>query len=65
MIPPGVVNLVHGGREAVDALLDHPGVDAISFVGQAEHRAAASRPRVRRRPASGCRRSAARRTRWS
>lgn len=34
-IPPGVANLVHGGREAVNALLDHPGVDAISFVGQA------------------------------
>ncbi len=35
-IPPGVVNLVHGGRDAVDGLLDHPGVDAISFVGQAK-----------------------------
>ncbi|HEX6229151.1 MAG TPA: CoA-acylating methylmalonate-semialdehyde dehydrogenase [Solirubrobacterales bacterium] len=34
-IPAGVVNLVHGGREAVAALLDDPGVDAISFVGQA------------------------------
>lgn len=31
--PPGVVNLVHGGRAAVDALLDHPDVRAISFVG--------------------------------
>jgi malonate-semialdehyde dehydrogenase (acetylating)/methylmalonate-semialdehyde dehydrogenase len=31
--PPGVVNLVHGGRDAVDALLDHPHVRAISFVG--------------------------------
>jgi malonate-semialdehyde dehydrogenase (acetylating)/methylmalonate-semialdehyde dehydrogenase len=31
--PPGVVNLVHGGKDAVDALLDHPGVRAISFVG--------------------------------
>jgi malonate-semialdehyde dehydrogenase (acetylating)/methylmalonate-semialdehyde dehydrogenase len=31
--PKGVVNLVHGGKEAVDALLDHPGVRAISFVG--------------------------------
>jgi malonate-semialdehyde dehydrogenase (acetylating)/methylmalonate-semialdehyde dehydrogenase len=35
-IPPGVVNLVHGAREAVTALLDDPGVDAISFVGQAK-----------------------------
>ncbi len=32
-LPPGVVNLVHGGKEAVDALLDHPTVRAISFVG--------------------------------
>ena len=31
--PPGVVNLVHGGKDAVDALLDHPEVRAISFVG--------------------------------
>ena len=34
-IPPGVCNLVHGARDAVNGLLDHPGVDAISFVGQA------------------------------
>ena len=34
-IPDGVVNLVHGGREAVETLLSDPGVDAISFVGQA------------------------------
>jgi malonate-semialdehyde dehydrogenase (acetylating) / methylmalonate-semialdehyde dehydrogenase len=34
-IPPGVVNLVHGGREAVEAIWEHPGIDAISFVGQA------------------------------
>jgi malonate-semialdehyde dehydrogenase (acetylating) / methylmalonate-semialdehyde dehydrogenase len=34
-IPAGVCNLVHGGRAAVNALLDHPDVDAISFVGQA------------------------------
>ncbi len=31
--PKGVVNLVNGGKEAVDALLDHPAVRAISFVG--------------------------------
>ena len=39
-IPPGVLNVVHGGREAVDALLVHPGIAAISFVGStrvAEH----------------------------
>jgi malonate-semialdehyde dehydrogenase (acetylating)/methylmalonate-semialdehyde dehydrogenase len=32
-IPKGVVNLVNGGREVVDALCDHPKVRAISFVG--------------------------------
>src|SRR5215208_7209770 len=31
--PPGVVNLVHGTKAAVDALLDHPDVRAVSFVG--------------------------------
>src|SRR3990172_8962705 len=31
--PPGTVNLVHGAAAAVDALLDHPGVATISFVG--------------------------------
>jgi malonate-semialdehyde dehydrogenase (acetylating) / methylmalonate-semialdehyde dehydrogenase len=31
--PPGVVQLVNGAKETVDALLDHPGVKAISFVG--------------------------------
>jgi len=34
-IPAGVCNLVHGAHDVVNALLDHPGVDAISFVGQA------------------------------
>jgi malonate-semialdehyde dehydrogenase (acetylating) / methylmalonate-semialdehyde dehydrogenase len=32
-LPPGVVQLVNGGKETVDALLDHPQVRAISFVG--------------------------------
>jgi malonate-semialdehyde dehydrogenase (acetylating)/methylmalonate-semialdehyde dehydrogenase len=32
-LPPGVVNLVHGGREVVDAICDHPGIKAVSFVG--------------------------------
>jgi malonate-semialdehyde dehydrogenase (acetylating)/methylmalonate-semialdehyde dehydrogenase len=32
-LPPGVVNLVNGGKPAVDALLDHPLVRAVSFVG--------------------------------
>ncbi len=32
-LPPGVLNLVHGGREAVDTLLSHPDVRTVSFVG--------------------------------
>ena len=32
-LPNGVVNLVNGGKSAVDALIDHPDVKAISFVG--------------------------------
>ena len=39
-LPPGVFNVVHGDKEAVDAILAHPGVSAVSFVGStpvAEH----------------------------
>ena len=32
-LPPGVISLVNGAKDTVDALLDHPGVRAISFVG--------------------------------
>ena len=32
-LPKGVVNLVNGGKDAVNALIDHPRVRAISFVG--------------------------------
>src|SRR2546426_7907929 len=32
-LPKGVVNLVNGAKETVDALLDHPEVRAVSFVG--------------------------------
>jgi malonate-semialdehyde dehydrogenase (acetylating) / methylmalonate-semialdehyde dehydrogenase len=32
-LPPGVVNLLNGEKAAVDALLDHPKVRALSFVG--------------------------------
>src|SRR5689334_5248616 len=34
-LPPGVVNLVNGGREIVEGILAHPGIDAVSFVGSA------------------------------
>ena len=32
-LPDGVFNVVHGDRVAVDAVLDHPGIAAVSFVG--------------------------------
>jgi malonate-semialdehyde dehydrogenase (acetylating)/methylmalonate-semialdehyde dehydrogenase len=32
-LPDGVFNVVHGDKEAVDALIDHPDVAAVSFVG--------------------------------
>ena len=32
-LPAGVVNLVNGGREVVEAICDHPGISAVSFVG--------------------------------
>jgi malonate-semialdehyde dehydrogenase (acetylating)/methylmalonate-semialdehyde dehydrogenase len=34
-LPPGVVNLVNGGKDVVNAILTHPGIDAVSFVGSA------------------------------
>jgi len=50
--PPGVVNLINGGPDCVDAILDHPAIDAVSFVGStpvARHiyaRASASGKRI-------------------
>ncbi len=32
-VPPGVLNIVHGGKRAVDALCTHPDIAAVSFVG--------------------------------
>ncbi len=32
-LPTGAFSVIHGDREAVDALLVHPGIDAVSFVG--------------------------------
>jgi malonate-semialdehyde dehydrogenase (acetylating)/methylmalonate-semialdehyde dehydrogenase len=34
--PPGVINLVNGGKETVNALLDHPDIKGISFVGSSK-----------------------------
>ncbi len=51
-LPAGVFNVVNGGADTVNALLDHPGVHAVSFVGStavAEHvyaRASAAGKRV-------------------
>lgn len=32
-LPEGVLQVVHGGKEAVEAICDHPGIAAVSFVG--------------------------------
>jgi malonate-semialdehyde dehydrogenase (acetylating)/methylmalonate-semialdehyde dehydrogenase len=32
-LPPGVVNLVNGGKDSVNTILEHPGIDGVSFVG--------------------------------
>jgi malonate-semialdehyde dehydrogenase (acetylating) / methylmalonate-semialdehyde dehydrogenase len=32
-LPDGVFNVVHGDKRVVDAILDHPGIQAVSFVG--------------------------------
>ncbi len=32
-VPPGVLNVVHGGADAVNAICDHPDIKAVSFVG--------------------------------
>jgi malonate-semialdehyde dehydrogenase (acetylating)/methylmalonate-semialdehyde dehydrogenase len=32
-LPPGVFQVVHGGQDAVEAICDHPGISAVSFVG--------------------------------
>ncbi|HYN64417.1 MAG TPA: CoA-acylating methylmalonate-semialdehyde dehydrogenase, partial [Candidatus Limnocylindrales bacterium] len=51
-LPDGVFNVVHGDKVAVDAILDHPGIDAVSFVGSTpiasyvHQRASASGKRV-------------------
>ncbi|MGH3046959.1 MAG: CoA-acylating methylmalonate-semialdehyde dehydrogenase [Gaiellaceae bacterium] len=35
-LPPGIVNLVNGGKDAVTAILEHPGIDGVSFVGSTQ-----------------------------
>ena len=63
-LPDGVLNVVHGDKEAVDAILDHPGIQAVSFVGSTPI-AKYIYETCAQGTASACRRSAARRTtRW-
>ena len=51
-IPPGVLNVIHGGEDAVNAICDHPDIKAISFVGSTQvgthvyHRASLNGKRV-------------------
>jgi len=51
-IPPGVLNVVHGAEDVVNAICDHPDIKAVSFVGSTRvgthvyHRASASGKRV-------------------
>ena len=35
-LPPGVLNVVHGRKGTVEALIDHPGVAGVSFVGSSQ-----------------------------
>nr|WP_233205172.1 CoA-acylating methylmalonate-semialdehyde dehydrogenase [Alkalicaulis satelles] len=35
-LPDGVLNVVHGDKEAVDAILHHPDIKAVSFVGSSD-----------------------------
>ncbi len=35
-LPKGLVNMVHGGKESVDALLAHPDIKSVSFVGSSQ-----------------------------
>jgi acyl-CoA reductase-like NAD-dependent aldehyde dehydrogenase len=61
--PKGVVNMVNGAKEAVDAILDHPAIRAITFVGSSNVAKYIYSPR--RPMASACRPRAGRRIRSS
>jgi acyl-CoA reductase-like NAD-dependent aldehyde dehydrogenase len=62
-LPPGVFNVVNGDKQAVDALLHHPDVAAVSFVARPRSPSTSMRPP--RRAASACRNRAVPRTTWS
>ena len=63
-LPDGVFNVVQGDKVAVDRILEHPDIAAVSFVGSTPIARSTSTRRARR-TASGCRPSAAPRTTWS
>jgi len=35
-LPPGLLNVLHGDKAMVDAILEHPGIKAVSFVGSSD-----------------------------
>jgi malonate-semialdehyde dehydrogenase (acetylating)/methylmalonate-semialdehyde dehydrogenase len=35
-LPPGILNVVHGDKDCVEAILDHPAIKAVSFVGSSD-----------------------------
>ena len=59
-LPDGVFNVIHGDKVAVDAILEHPDIAAVSFVGSTPIARYIYETAPRR--GSACRRSAARRT---
>jgi malonate-semialdehyde dehydrogenase (acetylating)/methylmalonate-semialdehyde dehydrogenase len=46
-LPDGVLNVVHGDKVAVDAILDDPGVQAVSFVGSTPIAGTSTKPAAR------------------
>ena len=36
ILPEGIFQVVHGDKEMVDAILDHPAISAVSFVGSSD-----------------------------
>jgi malonate-semialdehyde dehydrogenase (acetylating)/methylmalonate-semialdehyde dehydrogenase len=60
--PPGVVNLVNGAKDSVDAILDHPSIAGVR--SSARRRSPSTCTSAAPRAASACRRWAAPRTSW-
>src|SRR3712207_9596154 len=45
-LPEGVFNIVHGARDAVDGILEHPGIEAVSFFRRQPRAEQVYRPRA-------------------